>query len=292
MPKAISTARGREFGEGLVRALKKADLSGREIAEIAGWHESKISNLACGKGGAGEREVAYLLGACRVVPDERDHLLALLKELSTRGWWQQHGSYIPAVVRTFVEHLKIADSVVSWQTHVVPYFLRTPGYARAVVLASANIPASELDERLMVQAQAHKLTWSRPSTFYIHESALLLPVGGPEVQADQLRALLVVATFPKVAIRIVPIEAGAHAGLSGSFTKLDFKKCEPMICLENETSTLFVEDPDAVKGYEQIVKALDVSSLDIESSKSAIQSVLTALERPPAPVLAVQPDTQ
>ena len=87
MPKITSTARGREFGRGLIKALSQADLRGRGAAEIAGWDPSKISNLANGKGGANILEVAFLLGACRVLPEERDRLLALHGDLDVRGWW-------------------------------------------------------------------------------------------------------------------------------------------------------------------------------------------------------------
>ncbi|SDP93999.1 helix-turn-helix domain-containing protein [Lentzea jiangxiensis] len=276
MPKGISTARGRELGEGLTRALKRADLRGRSAAAIAGWDPSKISNLANGKGGASTQEVAFLLGACRVQPDERDHLLALHSDVDARGWWQQHGSYCPIEIRTLAEHLEIAKSVVTWQNHVVPYALRTPRYMRAVVLASANIPAEEADERAHAQARARTT-----GTYYIHESALLLPVGSPDIQAEQLKLLLDfidAADVAGIVIRILPVAAGAHAGLNGPFTKLDFEKCEPMVCLESETSALFVEDPAAVKGYDRIVEALDNCSLDVESSKWAIKRILATFK--------------
>lgn len=278
MPKVPSTARGRELGEGLARALKQADLRGRAAAEIAGWDPSKISNLANGRGGANAQEVAFLLGACRVHPDERNHLLALHSDLDIRGWWQQHGRCCPVEIRTLVEHLEMATSVVSWQNHVVPYALRTPSYMRAVVLASANIPAEQADERVHAQVQARST-----GTYYIHESALLLPVGGLEVQIEQLRSLLDFADAAKISgitIRVVPFAAGAHAGLSGPFTKLDFDIHETMVCLENETSTLFIEDPVAVAGYGRIVEALDKCSLDVESSIQAIERALAAFEGP------------
>jgi len=276
MPKGISTARGRELGEGLTRALKRADLRGRAAAEIAGWDPSKVSKLANGKGGASTQDVAFLLGACRVQPDERDHLLELHRDVDIQGWWQQHRSYCPIEIRTLVEHLEMAKSVVSWQSQLVPHALRTPSYMRAVVLASANIPEEEADERVRTQALARCV-----GTYYIHESALLLPVGGPDVQAEQLEALLDftdAADVANITVRVLPFSAGAHAGLNGAFTKLDFKKYEPMVYLESETSTLFVEDPDTIKGYDRIVKALDNHSLDAESSKRTIKHILATIK--------------
>ena len=279
MPKATSTTRGREFGRGLEAAIRNAGLSGQAIAEIVGWDPSKISNLACGKGGASEQEVGILLGACRTSPDEREHLLWLYRETHVRGWWQQHGTCGPVRLRTMIEHLHLAESVVSWQTHVVPYYLRTPDYMRAVMLASATIPADEADVRVEAQAGAQKLIWSRPTTFYLHESSLLVPIGGPDVHSEQLRALLCAADLPMITIRTVPFKAGAHAGLSGPFTRLTLRKNESIVWLGHENSDLFIEDPAAIEGYDSITKALDSGSLDIERSKSMIARILAEVEQ-------------
>jgi hypothetical protein len=170
MPKRISTARGREFGDGLRVAIGATGLSSRAIAEIVGWHESKLSDLVRGKGGASELEVGILLGACRTELPERQHLLGLYREADIRGWWQQHGVRSPARLRTVVEHLTVASSLVSWQTHVVPCFLQTDRYAREVMRASANVPAEEVEERAAAQVEMQELLRCIPSCTFISTS--------------------------------------------------------------------------------------------------------------------------
>lgn len=271
MPKRVSTARGREFGDGLRAAIRATGLSSRALAAVVGWHESKLSDLARGKGGASELEVAILLGACRTPLPEREHLLKLHRESDVRGWWQQHGVRSPVRLRTAVGHLAAAASMVSWETHAVSWFLRTSDYAREVLRASVNVPADELEERLAAQAEVQGLLWRIPScVFYLHEAALLLRVGSRELHVEQLRQLGFLANRPRFTVRIVPLEAGAHAGMNGSFTKLGFGKHEPLVWLQNENSSLFVEEESAVAGYEAVVRRLDEVSLDVDQSKAVI----------------------
>lgn len=271
MPKRISTARGREFGAGLRAAIGASGMSSRAVSVVVGWHESKLSDLARGKGGASELDVGILLGACRTEAPEREHLLKLFRESGVRGWWQQHGVRSPVRLRTAIGHLAVARSMVSWQTHVVPCFLQTDGYAREVIRASANVPEEELDERVAAQAEMQGLLWRIPScTFYIHELALLLRVGSREERIEQLQHLGFLANRPSFAIRIVPVDAGVPAGVSGPFTKLDFREYESLVWLQNENSDLFIEEESAIEGYKAVVRRLDEISLDVDQSKDLI----------------------
>ncbi|MGW4208530.1 DUF5753 domain-containing protein [Lentzea sp. NPDC004789] len=243
----------------------------RAVAEVVGWHESKLSDLVRGKGGASELEVAVLLGACRTALPEREHLLKLFRETEVRGWWQQHGACSPVRLRTVVGHLAVAKSIISWQDHVVPCFLQTDSYAREVLRASANVPADELEDRVAAQAEVQRLlSGISACTFYIHELALSLQVGSHEVQVEQLQHLLFCGNRQNFAIRIVPAVAGAHAGMNGSFTKLHFERHEPLVWLQNENSSLFVEEESAVAGYAAVVRRLDEISLDVQQSKAMI----------------------
>ncbi|GAB2874065.1 helix-turn-helix domain-containing protein [Lentzea nigeriaca] len=271
MPKRISTARGREFGAGLRAAIEGAGLTLCALADIVDWDAAKLSNVVNGKGGATQVEVAALLGACRVKSTEAAHLLALYPETHIRGWWQQHGMYAPAQVRTAVENLKLAKTLTGWHTHLVPLFLQTADYMCEVLRASSTMPASDLQERVQTHLAMQKALWRGVRcTFLIHELALLLPVGGAEVHAGQLLHLLHMANRPNVTIRIVPVSRGAHAGLAGPFTYLAFPKYEPLVWTETENSSLFTEAADAVRGYEKVIRALDASSLNEDASKALL----------------------
>jgi hypothetical protein len=276
MPKRFSTARGREFGDGLRAAIAGTGMTSRAVAELVGWQEAKLSDLVNGKGGATELEVAILLGACRTPPGEREHLLALFRETHLKGWWQQYGLCTPIRLRTFVEHLNIANKLISWQTHMVPGMLQIPGYARAVLLASATAPRDEIEERVAAKAKlGEAFRRGLKCTFFVHELALSVRVGGAEVWAEQLEHLLKMSQRSYLDLRVVPSAIGAHAGMGGPFIRLEFPKIEPVVVLESENSSLFVEDKAGLAGYQKVVESLETVALDAEQSRKVIKQLLT-----------------
>ncbi|GGU35606.1 hypothetical protein GCM10010178_29770 [Lentzea flava] len=112
----------------------------------------------------------------------------------------------------------MAKTLVCWQACVVPDFLQTPAYARSAIIASCNEPAAELDERAKAQLETQQAL-RRPGvqcTYFIHELALRLPVGGHDVHVEQVHHLLRMAVRSGITIRIVPAAIGAHAGRSRS----------------------------------------------------------------------------
>ncbi|GGU74617.1 helix-turn-helix domain-containing protein [Lentzea flava] len=271
MPKRISTARGREFGAGLRSAIAGAGLTSRDVAGILDWDEAKLSDVVNGKGGATKLEVAALLGVCRIGAAESAHLLSLYPETHIKGWWQQHGICAPIRLRTLAENLAVAESLTSWHTHMVPLFLQTADYMREVLLACSTVPATELHDRVQAQlAMQELLRGGKECTFFIHELALHLRVGGAEVYAGQLLHLLLMATWANTTIRIVPAELGAHPGLAGPFTRLIFAKYEPLVWVDTENSSLVAEAKDAIAGYEKVLRALDAMSLDEAESRELI----------------------
>ncbi|MGI5503018.1 DUF5753 domain-containing protein [Lentzea sp. CA-135723] len=235
------------------------------------WDEAKVSDVVNGKGGANLVEIAALLGACRVKADERTHLLGLHSETGVVGWWQQHGVCSPIELRTVVENLAVAETLTCWHTHAVPLFLQTADYMREALRASATSPADELEVRVQAGLAMQRLPRQGTTcTFFIHELALQLQVGGAEVQAGQLLHLMFMANQPNVEIRILPITRGAHAGLAGPFTLLTFPKYEPLVWVGTENSSLLIEAKASLTGYEAIVKALEEESLDARESKALL----------------------
>jgi transcriptional regulator with XRE-family HTH domain len=279
MPKRFSTARGREFGEGMRKAIANAGLSAREVAELLGWDEGKVSNVLTGKGGVTKLEVALLLGVCRVEADERDRLLALFPVRHIEGWWQQHGTCAPIRPSTAHAHVAQAKTLICWHPHVVPIFLQTDAYMRELLVASATVSAAELEERLRAQFEMRQLLGNRlDCTFFIHEFALQLQVGGPAAHADQIHHLMFLANWKNIEIRIVPAEAGAHAGIAGPFSHLTFAKYQPVVWLEAENSSLFIEKNEAITGYDAVARELDRVSLHEQESIEFIDRLHTRLQ--------------
>ncbi|MGH3865016.1 MAG: helix-turn-helix domain-containing protein [Pseudonocardiaceae bacterium] len=187
------TIRSRELGDGLRRAMKRAGLNGRETGQQLALSESWISRLLSGKRNVTAVQVAGFLAVCRVTGTERDRLLALCGEQHIPGWFQQHGARLPQQLVTLIDHETKAVAISEFQEPGVPGLLQTGDYARAVLSRSGNVPAEEVEDRVSARLARQSLfSRDQPArfTFYVHEFALRLPVGGPAVMLDQLEHLL------------------------------------------------------------------------------------------------------
>jgi hypothetical protein len=217
-----------------------------------------------------------LLGLCRVEADEARRLLALYRETREKGYLQfvENGLEIP--VRTLMEQERHATKITAWSLILVPGLLQIADYMRAVAERTFPPKAQEdceavLRLRLARQAIFHS---SRDFVFYIHENALRLPVGGPEVMKAQLLHILAMAMRPYITVRVMPIAIGAPPGAEGSFSRLSFEKFEPVIFLENARTALYLEDKNSLTSCDEALKGIDQFALDAEHSMELIASLV------------------
>ncbi|MGH3622831.1 MAG: helix-turn-helix domain-containing protein [Sciscionella sp.] len=275
-----STIRSRELGEGLHQAMTSAGLTGRQAAHQLGWSPTKVSRLLSGKRGGTELDVCAFLAVCRVKGKERNRLLKLCHEMTRPGWLQQHGSRLPKQLRTLIDHEDKAVHIGAFQPTVVPGLLQTAEYARALIHGNGNVPAEEIDDRVAARLARQRL-FSRPRpaafTFFLHEFVLRLPVGGPEVMSEQVHHLLRMSVRTYLTLRVVPAGIGAHAGIAGGFTLMEFAEFKPVIYLDSETSSLFLEEPEEARAYQRILADLASSALDEGESRDLIAWLATEL---------------
>ncbi len=274
------TVRSRQLGEGLRQVMERAGLTGHQAAYLLGFSPGWVSRLLSGKRGGSEVDVAAFLGVCRVKAPERGRLLALCQEQHTLGWLQQHGTRLPKQIVTLIDHENKAVAISDFQATLVHGLLQTGDYARAVISRNVNVPAEEVEERVAARLARRSLfSQEHPPqfTFYLHEAVLRLPIGGPAVMSEQLHHLRRMSVPPCLTLRVVPIALGGPAGLSGPFTLMEFAEFRPVVYLDSETSSLFLERQDEATAYQRILGALAHTALDAEQSRELIATVATEL---------------
>jgi transcriptional regulator with XRE-family HTH domain len=280
MPDHEPTIRSRELGEGLRRAMQYAGLNGQEVAHQLGLSPSWVSRLVSGKRNATAVQVSAFLAVCRVTGEERERLLELCDDQHTPGWFQQHGPRLPQQLMTLIDHENKAVSISGFESTLVPGLLQTGDYARALIREADTIPVDEIDDRVAARLARQSLfSRDRPArfTFFIHEFVLRLPVGGPTVMADQLHHLWRMALRPYLTLRVVPAIRGAHAAINGSFRLMEFAEFKPVVYLESETSSLFLEKPIEIDAYQRILEALAETALEEGESRELIATLATEL---------------
>jgi transcriptional regulator with XRE-family HTH domain len=270
------TVRSRELGEGLRRVMEYAGYNGTQIADQLGWSQGRVSRLLAGKRGGTGYDVSAFLAVCGVKGEERDRLMALASDHHRPGRFLQHGPVALKQVQTLIDHETRASTVSDFQTTLIHGLLQTPDYARETMARSANLPQDEISDRIRARLARQELV-SRPRapifTFYLHENALRIPVGGPAIMTEQLHNLLRISTRANITLRVVPARAGAHAGMSGPFTMMEIRDFKPIVYLDGEITSLFLETPIEIEVYRNILDALDDAALDQRHTRGLIAEV-------------------
>ncbi len=274
------TIRSRELGEGLRRAMQHAGLTGKQVARLLDLSPSWVSRLISGKRNVSAVQVSAFLAVCRVPSGERDRLLALCENQHTPGGGQQPGSRLPLHLVPLIDHENTAVAISGFEATLMPGLLQTGDYARALIREAGTIPADEIDDRVAARLGRQSLfSRDRPTrfAFFIHEFALRLPVGGPAVMADQLHHLRRMALRSYLTLRVVPAALGGHAAINGSFKLMEFAEFKPVVYLESETSSLFLEKPVEIAAYQDILAALAETALGEGESRQLIATLATEL---------------
>jgi len=236
--------------------------------------------MLSGTRGTTEVDVAMFLTVCGVRGRERKRLLAVCQDQGVPGWLQEYGDRLPKQLVTLVDHEDKAHGITDFEATWVPGLLQTADYARALLSRSVSVPEDEVEEwvaaRLARQELFTRGTGARFG-FFLHETALRLPVGGAAVLSDQLHHLLRMSVRPPITVRVVPAAVGAHAGLDGSFRLLEFPEFHPVVYLESTTSALFLERREQVTAYRRILHGLAEVALDEGHSRDLIVTVAQEL---------------
>jgi transcriptional regulator with XRE-family HTH domain len=248
--------------------------------------ESKMSRLELGRVSFKDRDIRDLLMLYGVEdPDEREALLSLAKDANRPAWWQRYSDILPTWFQTYVGLEETATLIRTYEGHLVPGLLQTEDYARAVIFAGLpGEPDAEVERwlRLRMDRQGLLSGLDPPRLWaVVDEAALRRPVGGPEVMRAQLEYLINATKQPNVTLQVIPFRAGAHAALGQPFVILRFADPDlpDMVYLEQFTSGLWLDKPDEVDPYAQVMDRLAVQAEDPNDTGEILGSVLKDMER-------------
>ncbi len=245
----------RRLGAELRKLRESKGMTARHAAESLMISQPKLSLLENGHRAVKPRDVRDLC-ALYGVEDQQfvDSLIHMARESGQQGWWNTFGD-VPYGAYIGLE--AAATSLRSYDPLVIPGLLQTPAYARAVI--AGTIPratAEQIDTHLRVRLRRQdRLTGpSRPLRLRVvlDESALWRAVGGTDVMRAQLEHLAVMSARPHVTLRVLPHGAGAHPGVSGQFSLLEFAGgTDPgVVYLERFTGDVYLEKPSEVAEYD------------------------------------------
>jgi len=267
------TLRKRQLGMELRRLREAAGITIDHVAERLECSGSKISRIETGQTGVTPRDVRDMLGVYGVRSEYAEVLLQIAREARQKGWWQLFGDVLTGA---YVGLEAAADHVHSYEGQVVPGLLQTEEYAQAMIQAARpDISAAEVEKRVRVRMSRQSLlSQDEPLDLWVvlDEAVLRRPVGGTDVMRRQLGHLATTAELPNVTLQVLPFAAGAHAGMDGAFTMLQYDESadQNLVFASNAAGGLFLEKEDELERYEFIFDYLRAKALRPEESLSMI----------------------
>jgi transcriptional regulator with XRE-family HTH domain len=269
------------LGSHLRRLREARGITPVQAGEAIRATHSKISRLERGRSGAKQRDVADLLTLYGVTDEaEREEVLALARQASTPGWWQQYNDILPRWFELYVGLERAAAVIRTYEVQFVHGLLQTEDYARAVILiANDHAPAEEIDRRVSVRMKRQQLLTQpdAPELWTVLDEAVLRrSPGGRELMRAQLAHLLAMTDLPNVTLQVIPFDAGPHSAAGGPFTILRFPEPDlpDLVYLEQLNSALYLDHPDEVISYVAVMDQLCVQAETGSASKDMLAGLL------------------
>ncbi len=242
------------------------------VAGELGWSTSKVSRIELARIAVTPADVRALLGALEVLSDEVETLANLAAEDRQPGWWRQYAEVLPAWFEGYLSLESEASRLLVYESEVVPGLLQTEDYAAEILRHSpyTALPDEAARAAELRRARQVRLTGDDPVRLdaVINEGALRRVVGGPDVMRPQLSHLVDRAALDHVVFRVLPFAAGAHPGVDGSFTVLEFSDPgDPRIVyLDRMTDSDYLEGLRDVAAYRHAHEQLRAAALPPEDS--------------------------
>ncbi|KOX23810.1 helix-turn-helix transcriptional regulator [Nocardiopsis sp. NRRL B-16309] len=224
-----------------------------DVARALDWQRSKLSRIETNQWKRpSQRDVRDLLDYYGVTDETyRSYPLDLVKEGREKAWWTEVEDLYGSTDYIGLE--AIAQQVRTWQ-YLVPGLFQTRDYAAAIVVGSGDIRDPEEVERRVEARMTRQKILERTNPLQVwaivDESVIRKPVGGRAVQRSQLQHLLDLTQAKHLTLQVMRDSAGAHPGMGGPFSILDFGAGERSIVhLEHRTESLLLELPQKTDRY-------------------------------------------
>lgn len=258
----------------LVRLRRANGLSQYEVAPELGWSPSRLIQVEGGRDSISTADLDALLARYGVTSDaERNRLQALSRGAKGSGWWNAYRNEIPLPYLSYAGYEAGAIFIRQFPGTVVPGLLQITEYADSLTAPMVEHRQAVVNFRMQRQSELlHRA--NPPHQYYvIDESVTRRHVGieiDPAIMPNQLSYIADIADGNElITVRVIPFKAGAHPGLTGPFTLLEFDGGLPdLLYLDTgrgELATITGNDPEVAECADKFESLLDFALTESES---------------------------
>jgi transcriptional regulator with XRE-family HTH domain len=274
------TAVRRELGQRLRAMRTGADMTVAEAAEQVGISTSKLTKIELAQLSATRDDVLKLLDTYgESGPDQQALLLTMVREGNRKEWWEGRRTLHPKF-GSYLGLESVATTLQAYETTLVHGLLQTPDYARAMLRAARpELLEHEIDQLVQFRLRRQQvLTRDDPPPLTLwsvmDEAVLRRQVGGRETMHAQLQRLITASQRPNVTLLVMPDELGAHPGLDGPLSILQFETgTRPVVYVEGQAGNLYMEKDDDLRRCQQTMNHILAAAPGPDQSLALIRQI-------------------
>ncbi|NKZ04001.1 helix-turn-helix domain-containing protein [Actinomadura latina] len=275
--------RRRKIGQALRRYREERNLTQEAAARLVERSPATLSAYENGHRAVRPRDLRQILDHYGITDArERARLLDLAAQGRKDGWWLGYQERTDPFIVDYASLEGDASRIREFEPQVVPGLLQTEAYTQAIFSAYAPVQEQPVRAGALGLRMARQRILSEPAipvAWVIGEAALRTPIGGRRVMKEQFRKILEVTSAAHLDLRILPLAAGSHPGLDGTFSILDIGRDDAMkvVAVHSLVRSWFVDDPADVSYYERVHEVLASLALPKEDSRALVERIACEL---------------
>jgi transcriptional regulator with XRE-family HTH domain len=266
------------LGQRLRTIRKDARITARALAQEAGWHETKCSQLQSGNRPASEEDIRTWTRICGAEA-EADDLIATARNIEGMyvEWRRLQSAGLTRLQQRKAPLFEQTRSFKIYCSNFMPGVLQEPGYIAALftLITDFHGTKNDVDAAVAARLDRSKVIREGNHTFAIllEEAVLRYHLGDDEVMLAQLVQLLSGMSFPSVSLGIIPESVPRSMWPVETFNVYDDK----LVSIELLGAQVTITAPSEVDVYVRAFSALSGMAVKGKAARSLITAAIEGL---------------
>lgn len=269
----------REALGGRLKDLRKdAGITGRALAIMAGWHESKVSKIEHGRQSPSEEDLRVWCLHCKC-SDQVPDLIATVRTIEAMyvEWRRVLRAGLKRVQESSIPLYERTSLFRMYEPTLVPGLFQTAEYATGImnlIIEFRGIP-NDVEAAVAARIERQRVLYRGDRRFVavLEEQALRTYVGDDDTMAGQMDRLMTVMSLPRVSLGVIPSMAKRHVWPAEGFWIFD----EDLVNIETKSAELNITQPQEIATYAKVFERLQRSAVYGEQARSLIMRTLNDL---------------
>jgi hypothetical protein len=275
----------RRLGAELRRLRRNRTLD--EVAAETLISTSKLSRLENGQGAPQQRDIRDLINFYGADRTTADRIRRWAADGRRQAWWGKYSDVIPESVDVFFAYESGASVMRTYTSMILPGLLQIEAYTSGLLTAlNPHMNPDQVEMLVEVRRRQQILLNDNDDTrllAVIDEAAVqrALSIGNETDARAQLVHLHEISLRRNVSIRVLPLDAGLHAGVMGMFTVFQFADDidRDVVSIESHFGHRYLEEQSSVLEYLRLFDAVTRRALDNHETRDLLTQLVESPHR-------------